>query len=74
MLCQCPLTCHVATQYVLTVSLLVSVSLSWWIICLCISIHSLDNNSIGDEGAVAISEAMKTMTDIRGLLLSLIHI
>ena len=34
---------------------------------LCISIHSLSDNSIGDEGAVAISEAMKTMTNLQEL-------
>ena len=32
-----------------------------------VSIHSLWNNSIGDEGAVAISEAMKTMTNLQEL-------
>ena len=31
------------------------------------SIHSLNNNSIGDEGAVAISKAMKTMTNLQTL-------
>ena len=33
----------------------------------CISIHSLDNNSIGNDGAKAISEAMKTMTTLKEL-------
>ena len=31
------------------------------------SIHSLVDNSIGDKGAVAISEAIKTMTNLKGL-------
>ena len=31
------------------------------------SIHSLDDNSIGDEGAVAISEAMRTMANLQVL-------
>ena len=30
-------------------------------------IHSLDTNSICDEGAIAISEAMKTMTNLQSL-------
>ena len=29
------------------------------------SIHSLFENSIGDEGAVAMSEAMKTMANLK---------
>ena len=63
MLCQCPLTCLVATQYVLAVSLLASVSLSLWITSL--PIHSLDNNSIGEVGIEAISAASKlTGTEI----------
>ena len=32
-----------------------------------LSIHSLSDNSIGDEGAMAISEAMKKMTNLQGL-------
>ena len=32
-----------------------------------VSIHSLSENSIGVEGAVAISEAMKTMTKLQEL-------
>ena len=32
-----------------------------------VSIHSLRDNSIGAEGAVAISEAMKTMTNLHQL-------
>ena len=54
MLCQCPLTCHVATQYVLAIPLY---------------FHSQPryNNSIGDEGAVAISAAIKTMTNLQTL-------
>ena len=67
MLCQSPLTGHVATEYVLAVSLLVTVCHCHGgsFVFLCISIHSLDNNSIGDVGAVAISEAMKTMTSLQ---------
>ena len=34
---------------------------------LLVSLHSLSNNSIGAEGAVAISEGMKTMTDLKVL-------
>ena len=30
-------------------------------------IHSLDFNSIKDEGAIAVSEAMKTMTNLQRL-------
>ena len=32
-----------------------------------VSIHSLGGNSIGVEGAVAISEAIKTMTNLQVL-------
>ena len=32
------------------------------------SIHSLSYNAIGDEGVVAISEAMKTMTNLERLM------
>ena len=38
-----------------------------FLIFLYISIHSLGSNSIKDEGAVAISEAMKTMTNLQTL-------
>ena len=38
-----------------------------FLIFLHIFIHSLDGNSIKDEGAVAISEAMKTMTNLQML-------
>ena len=56
-------------KYVLAVSLLVSVSLSWWsnFIFLFIAIHSLRNNCIYEKGAMAISEAMKTMTNLQQL-------
>ena len=37
------------------------------LIFLYIFIHSLDSNSIKDEGAVAMSEAMKTMTNLQEL-------
>ena len=37
------------------------------LIFLYISIHSLGSNSIKDEGAVAISDAMKTMTNLQRL-------
>ena len=37
------------------------------LIFLYIFIHSLSANSIKDEGAVAISEALKTMTNLQEL-------
>ena len=36
-------------------------------VCLCVSIYSLTGNSIGAEGAVAISEAINTMTNLQEL-------
>ena len=58
----CP-SCVFVSEYVtVTVD-----HLSLIFVFLCISIHSLMGNSIGDEGAVAISEAMKTMTKLQGL-------
>ena len=32
-----------------------------------LSIHSLDNNSIGDEGAIALSETVKKMPNLQQL-------
>ena len=57
----CPLTCHVAS-YVF-VSECVTVMADH----LSSSIHSLWNNSIGNEGAMAVAAAMKTATNLRQL-------
>ena len=38
------------------------------VLFLHISVYSLYNNSIGDEGAEAISVAMKTLTNLQGLV------
>ena len=53
----------VATQYVLAISF---VSLTV-MADLPLSIHSLYNNSIGDEGAMAVSEAVKEMPNLQEL-------
>ena len=46
---------------------IISVEVDHILIFLYISIHSLGDNSIKDEGAVAISEAMKAMTNLQEL-------
>ena len=50
--------------------MLLRLLISWskyLIVSMCISIHSLNENSIGREGAVALSEALKSMTTLQEL-------
>ena len=51
----------------LHVILYTSVTSSMMVEHLLYSIHSLSNNSIGDDGAKAISEAMKTLINLKEL-------
>ena len=59
--------CHLSCSYTVGPRYIFVAIVSVTVVLDNISIHSLTENSIGDKGAVAISEAIKTMTDLQEL-------